>query len=258
MTGKTIKDISIELGVSKQSVWQRIKRDPNLSAMLQDHSKMLNRTVMVDDIFENRIKQIYLTQTVDVNTDPHVDDVDVNAEPHVNDVDVNTEPHVDDVDVNTDDVNTEPHVDDVDVNADPHVDDVDVNTEPHVDDVDVNADPHVDDVDVNVNFQLSLLETQISILKEQLSIVNNQLAIKDNQIRMLQEQLAAKDTQIIQITSAMESTASALNAAQALHAGTIQRQIAEQSSSRENAAPDDPEQPKQKQGFFSRLFSKKT
>ena len=231
MTGKTIKDISIELGVSKQSVWQRIKRDPNLSAMLQDHSKMLNRTVMVDDIFENRIKQIYLTQTVDVNTDPHVDDVDVNAEPHVNDVDVNTEPHVDDVDVNT---------------------------EPHVDDVDVNADPHVDDVDVNVNFQLSLLETQISILKEQLSIVNNQLAIKDNQIRMLQEQLAAKDTQIIQITSAMESTASALNAAQALHAGTIQRQIAEQSSSRENAAPDDPEQPKQKQGFFSRLFSKKT
>ena len=198
MTGKTIKDISIELGVSKQSVWQRIKRDPNLSAMLQDHSKMLNRTVMVDDIFENRIKQIYLTQTVDVNTDPHVDDVDV------------------------------------------------------------NADPHVDDVDFNVNFQLSLLETQISILKEQLSIVNNQLAIKDNQIRMLQEQLAAKDTQIIQITSAMESTASALNAAQALHAGTIQRQIAEQSSSRENAAPDDPEQPKQKQGFFSRLFSKKT
>lgn len=220
MTGKTIKDISIELGVSKQSVWQRIKRDPNLSAMLQDHSKMLNRTVMVDDIFENRIKQIYLTQTVDVNTDPHVDDVDVNAEPHV--------------------------------------DDVDVNTEPHVNDVDVNTEPHVDDVDVNVNFQLSLLETQISILKEQLSIVNNQLAIKDNQIRMLQEQLAAKDTQIIQITSAMESTASALNAAQALHAGTIQRQIAEQSSSRENAAPDDPEQPKQKQGFFSRLFSKKT
>ena len=242
MTGKTIKDISIELGVSKQSVWQRIKRDPNLSAMLQDHSKMLNRTVMVDDIFENRIKQIYLTQTVDVNTDPHVDDVDVNAEPHVNDVDVNTEPHVNDVDVNTE----------------PHVDDVDVNTDPHVNDVDVNADPHVDDVDVNVNFQLSLLETQISILKEQLSIVNNQLAIKDNQIRMLQEQLAAKDTQIIQITSAMESTASALNAAQALHAGTIQRQIAEQSSSRENAAPDDPEQPKQKQGFFSRLFSKKT
>ena len=209
MTGKTIKDISIELGVSKQSVWQRIKRDPNLSAMLQDHSKTLNRTVMVDDIFENRIKQIYLTQTVDVNTDTHVDDVDVNADTHV-------------------------------------------------DDVDVNTDTHVDDVDVNVNFQLSLLETQISILKEQLSIVNNQLAIKDNQIRMLQEQLAAKDTQIIQITSAMESTASALNAAQALHAGTIQRQIAEQSSSRENAAPDDPEQPKQKQGFFSRLFSKKT
>ena len=220
MTGKTIKDISIELGVSKQSVWQRIKRDPNLSAMLQDHSKTLNRTVMVDDIFENRIKQIYLTQTVDVNTDTHVDDVDVNA--------------------------------------DPHVDDVDVNADPHVDDVDVNTDTHVDDVDVNVSFQLSLLETQISILKEQLSIVNNQLAIKDNQIRMLQEQLAAKDTQIIQITSAMESTASALNAAQALHAGTIQRQIAEQSSSRENAAPDDPEQPKQKQGFFSRLFSKKT
>jgi len=41
---------------------------------------------------------------------------------------------------------------------------------------------------------------------------------KDEQIRTLQGQLTAKDEQIGQITAAMESTAAALTAAQALHA----------------------------------------
>jgi len=94
----------------------------------------------------------------------------------------------------------------------------------------------------------------------QLSILNRQLAVKDNQIQMLQEQikllqqqLIAKDNQIGQITAAMENLTTALSAEQALHAGTIQKQLADHSVKEEPET----EQPKQKQGLFSRLFGRK-
>ena len=99
-----------------------------------------------------------------------------------------------------------------------------------------------------------------------LSILDRQLTVKDNQIQLLQEQLLAKDIQITekdkqikllqeqisQLTSSMDNLATALSAAQALHAGTIQKQLAEHSVMEEP----EPEQPK-KQGFLSRFFSKK-
>ena len=74
---------------------------------------------------------------------------------------------------------------------------------------------------------------------------------------MLQEQIISKDKQIEQITAAMENTTAALTASQALHAGTIQRQLTEQINSKENTAPETQEQPTQKQGFFSKFFGKK-
>ena len=91
-------------------------------------------------------------------------------------------------------------------------------------------------------------KTQNVILQEQLSILNKQLAIKDYQIKILQEQIG-------QLTTAMESMATALTAAQALHAGTIQKQLTEHSDSMEQMP--DQEQPKQKKGIFSRLFGRK-
>ena len=91
-------------------------------------------------------------------------------------------------------------------------------------------------------------EMQKAILQEQLSILNKQLAIKDHQIQILQEQIG-------QLTVTMESMAIALNAAQALHAGTIQKQLTEHSDSMEQMP--DQEQPKQKKGIFSRLFGRK-
>ena len=106
--------------------------------------------------------------------------------------------------------------------------------------------------------------TNQNALLEVLELLNKQLSIKDDQIRayqeqisLLQEQIVSKDKQIEQITAAMENTTAALTASQALHAGTIQRQLTEQSSNKENTGPDDPEQPKQKQGFFSKFFGKK-
>ena len=91
-------------------------------------------------------------------------------------------------------------------------------------------------------------ETQNSILQEQLSILNKQLAIKDHQIQILQEQIG-------QLTTAMESMATALTAAQALHAGTIQKQLTEHSDSIEQLP--EQEQPKQKKSLFSRLLGRK-
>ena len=91
-------------------------------------------------------------------------------------------------------------------------------------------------------------ETQNAILQEQLSILNKQLAIKDHQIQILQEQIG-------QLTTAMESMAAALTAAQALHAGTIQKQLTEHSDSLEKLP--EQEQPKQKKSLFSRLLGRK-
>ena len=101
-----------------------------------------------------------------------------------------------------------------------------------------------------------------SIVREQLSILSKQLTVKDTQIQMLQDQLITKDSQIQllqeqigQLTAAMESMANALTGAQALHAGTIQKQLTGHNDRVEQSS--DQEQPKQKQGFFSRLFGKK-
>ena len=105
-------------------------------------------------------------------------------------------------------------------------------------------------------------KTENSIVREQLSILSQQLTVKDNQIQVLQDQLIAKDNQIQilqeqigQLTAAMESMATALTGAQALHAGTIQKQLTGHNDRVEQSS--DQEQPKQKQGFFSRLFGKK-
>ena len=108
--------------------------------------------------------------------------------------------------------------------------------------------------DEEEKMQISLLKQQNAILQQQLSVLSKQLSVKDEQIKLLQEQLIAKDEQIGQITSAMESMATALSAEQALHAGTIQKQLTERSLMDQ---PSDEEQSKRKQGIFSKLFGKK-
>ena len=103
-----------------------------------------------------------------------------------------------------------------------------------------------------LNEQLVAKDNQIQMLQNQLISKDGQIAAKDEQIKLLQEQLISKDNQIGQITAAMENLTTALSAEQALHAGTIQKQLAEHSAMEESES----EQPK-KQGFLSRFFSKK-
>ena len=96
-------------------------------------------------------------------------------------------------------------------------------------------------------------DLQLSILDRQLAVKDNQIQMLQEQIKLLQQQLIAKDNQIGQITAAMENLTTALSAEQALHAGTIQKQLADHSVKEEPES----EQPKQKQSFFSRFFGRK-
>ena len=99
----------------------------------------------------------------------------------------------------------------------------------------------------------SQLENQIALielLQKQLVLLNEQLSIKDGQIKAYQEQIRI-------LTDSLHDATVALTAEQALHAGTIQRQLTEQINSKEEAALDDPEQPNHKQSIFSKLFGRK-
>ena len=96
-------------------------------------------------------------------------------------------------------------------------------------------------------------DLKLSILDRQLAVKDNQIQMLQEQIKLLQQQLIAKDNQIGQITAAMENVTTALSAEQALHAGTIQKQLADHSVKEEIET----EQPKQKQSFFSRIFGKR-
>ena len=92
-------------------------------------------------------------------------------------------------------------------------------------------------------------------------------------VSMLQQQLLAKDKQIDELTAMLKASqdqqatlASALTAAQALHAGTIQDRLTEHAGSSEDLAEDngsltdqgkEPENPEKKLGLFARIFGKK-
>ena len=69
------------------------------------------------------------------------------------------------------------------------------------------------------------LREEVAFLREQLLAKDRQLEAKDRQIEAQQTQLAAKDTQIGSLTAALEHTTASLQAAQALHAGTMQQQL---------------------------------
>ena len=58
--GRTIKQIASELNVSKQAVWQRVKRNQELFSLLETHTKNVNGTMYVDETIEQLIKKMYL------------------------------------------------------------------------------------------------------------------------------------------------------------------------------------------------------
>lgn len=208
MDGKTIKQIADELRVSKQAVWQRVKRSAELSAMLAVHSETVNVTVYVDDVLEQRIKEQYPER---------------------------------------------PTVDETPINIGETVDETGVN----VDKTTVNKAQNVDETssEIDVNTLIVTLQNTVDTLQQQLTV-------KDKQIDELTVMLKASQEQ-------QATLVSALTAAQALHAGTIQERLTERSGgsekgamAAENVSDLDEGEParepqQERRGFFARIFGRK-
>ena len=82
----------------------------------------------------------------------------------------------------------------------------------------------------------------LAMLQGELDRKSEQLAVKDKQIEELNARLA-------EVSSALVAAQQTAQAAQALHAGTIQQQITSRADQSEGSG----DEPK-KQGWFSRLF----
>ena len=149
--GKTIKQIADELHVSRQAVWQRVKRNTELSALLESRTQNINGTIFVDEVIEKHIKELYSQRFV-VNHDP-VNMVDDTVNIGVNTVNV----------VNCDPVNM---VDDT-VN-------MGVNT------VNIEND--------TVNMLIKALQSDIETLQQQLTVKDNQINELTELLRVSQEQ----------------------------------------------------------------------
>ena len=243
--GKTIKQIAAELDISKQAVWQRVKRSEELSALLETHAETVNGTIYVDADLEQCIKAMY----PDRLTPSAVDNNTVNMSAPVDETAVN-------VDGNT--VNMSVPVDETAVNVDGNT----VNMSAPVDETAVNVD---------VNALVETLQNTVNTLKQQ-------LMEKDTQIAGLTSALSEAQQVQIQLSSALETAqqtqkqlTDALAAAQALHAGTIQmqqQQVQQPETPVVDAASDlDPErtgdamvqsysEKKKHRGFFARLFGR--
>ena len=96
-------------------------------------------------------------------------------------------------------------------------------------------------------------------LQEEIAFLRAQLEAKDRQLDAKDRQLEARDAQIVSLTVALENTTASLQAAQALHAGTIKTQLPPPGSDEPAAAVDAelaPAEPKKKTGLFGWLFGK--
>ncbi len=220
--GKTIKQVADDLGVSKQAVWQRVKRTKDLADMLTEHSRTVNGRIYIDEELEQRIKTLYSSFRVDETSVNKGRDVD----------------------------ETSARIDETSVNKECDVDETSVNKGANV----CETTPVVDETIVNT-VDSKLLDT----LQQTVSMLQQQLLAKDKQIDELTAMLKASQDQ-------QATLASALTAAQALHAGTIQDRLTEHAGSSEDLAEENgsladqgkaSESPEKKLGLFARIFGKK-
>lgn len=219
MNGKSIKQIATELHISKQALWQRMKRHQQILDMMPEHSYIIKRSVFVDETLENSIKTLYN------NVDGIKNVYDVNA----NDVD-----NIDDIVVNIgDNINIIEGIDGIkNVNR--------TDNDNNVDDNKVNNVDGNNDVDVNI---------VTANLQKIIDMQQQQLAVKDKQIDELTAMLKqAQEQQTILVQ--------ALNAAQAL-AAIGKQQFFLQATEQTNEQAENPEVPEStKKSFFQRIFGK--
>jgi len=103
----------------------------------------------------------------------------------------------------------------------------------------------------------SPLDATIAILRDELKAKNEQLAQKDQQIKELTDLLAAKDRQIENLTSSIDNVTTSLQAAQALHGGTMKQLVAPEEAAEPADVVLEAEPEQKKRSFFDRLFKTK-
>ena len=254
---KTVKQIADEIQVSKQAVWQRIKRNKKLSTMFENHSETVNGRIYVDEFLEQHIKKLYIDR-------PHVDgDVNRNitcVDGNVDEASTCVDRNISYIDGNVDEAST--CVDSNITYVDGNVDEASTCVDRNISYVDGNVDEASTCVNSNItcvdsNISCVDVNTLISTLQSTVDILQKQLSIKDNQITELTAMLkASQDQQATLVT--------ALSAAQALHAGTIRERITDRFESSKNQEDDsiiktsseDKERNKKQKNFFLRIFGK--
>lgn len=240
MNGKSIKQIATELHISKQALWQRMKRHQQILDMMPEHSYIIKRSVFVDETLENSIKTLYN------NGDGIKNVYDVNA----NDVD-----NVDDIVVNIgDDINIIEGIDgikninrtDNDNNIDDNIVNKNIKETNNINDIDDVDDNKVNNINGNHDVDVNIVTAN---LQKIIDMQQQQLAIKDKQIDELTAMLKqAQEQQTILVQ--------ALNAAQAL-AAIGKQQFFLQATEQTNEQAENPEVPENtKKGFFQRIFRK--
>ena len=234
MNGKSIKQIATELHISKQALWQRMKRHQQILDMMPEHSYIIKRSVFVDETLENSIKTLYN------NGDCIKNVYDVNA----NDVD-----NVDDIVVNIgDNINIIEGIDGIkNINRtdnDNNVNDNIVNK--NIKDIDGVDDNKVNNIDGNHDVDVNIVTAN---LQKIIDMQQQQLAVKDKQIDELTAMLKqAQEQQTILVQ--------ALNAAQAL-AAIGKQQFFLQATEQTYEQAENPEVPEStKKSFFQRIFRK--
>ena len=145
-----MKQIADEIQVSKQAVWQRIKRSEELLSMFENHSETINGRIHVDELFEQHIKKFYSNrQHVDGNVYGSSTCIDSKAP-----------------------------------NVDVNVDGVDGNVYGSSTCIDSKA-PNVD-----VNALMATLQRTVDILQHQLTVKDNQITELTSMLKASKEQQA--------------------------------------------------------------------
>jgi len=111
-----------------------------------------------------------------------------------------------------------------------------------IDTMDMGIDMGIDTMDMGIDMGIDTMDMGIDRVDKLLAIVNEQ-----------QRTIQSQADSIRELTAALEHTTSSLKASQALHAGTMKKQLSDGTMS-----PIQPEQPIEpvKQGFFQRFFNR--
>jgi len=182
---KTVRQLADEIGVSKQAVWQKIKKEP-LSTKLEPCLTKSGRTVYFNEQGEIIVKTAFL-QLLDGKS---VDDVD-------------------DIDDKNDNNKRKSVVDMIDV---------------------------------------------IALLQGELESKNRLIESQSRQLEQAQATAQEQAKSIQELTAALENTTASLHAAQALHAGTMHKQLGAGDLQPEDTAEPVHPEPEKKPGLFARIF----